>query len=124
MGEHVFVDAHTKLSYLDTLFLLEIDLRTAYFGLLAYLFSDESLALDSASSNLNFFFYTDYQDFFTIILYHSPELIAVINGFMKSYQQNFGVLPDPHLLFDSFNDTLILSLSEFLDYFILFILFS
>jgi hypothetical protein len=118
------LDAQTKLAYLDFLLLLEADIRRAYFGLLSLVFCDESLAFNAKTPNLNFFFYTDHQDFMTILIHHSPELIRAVDNFCQAHNINFAAILDVATFYDGFADNLVVVLSEFLEYLWLGILFA
>lgn len=117
------IDDTTKTSYLEFLTLLESDLRSAYFGLWAFIFCDESLALDGETTNLNFFFYTDSQDFFMLLLHHSPELVGALNNFLKDHHFSFSFLPEGVSFSDLFTDSLTLALTEIVEYGVLLLLF-
>jgi hypothetical protein len=101
---------------LDFLFLLEADIRRSYFGFLALVFCDESLAFNAKNPNLNFFFYTDHQDFMTILIHHSPELIRAVDNFCQAHNINFAAILDVATFYDGFSDNLVVVLSEFLEY--------
>jgi hypothetical protein len=69
-------------------------------------------------------FYTDYQDFFTFVLHHSPELVFALNDYFTSYYWGPTVYVTPSITFDVYNDNLGTSISEFLEYFLLFFIFT
>jgi len=68
-------------------------------------------------------FYSDYQNFFTFISHHSPELSLALNDYYLIFFSNPTLSFLPSTVFDVFNDNLNLTISEFLEYFILFFSF-
>jgi len=119
LNTQFFLDGQTKFSSIDMLFLLEADLSALQVSLFTYMVYDHSLCLDRDAVHLNVIFYTDYQDFFTLLLHHSPELVTAINNFCEAYHLNLSLLADVATLFDGFSDNLTQALSEFLEYLLL-----
>jgi hypothetical protein len=70
-----------------------------------------------------FLFYTDYQDFITITLYYSPELMLAVTDYINIYWGNNAINYNPAAVYDLFSDSLNNSMSEFVEYFILFFSF-
>jgi len=68
-------------------------------------------------------FYTDYQDFFLFVTHHSPELIFAFNDYLLTYFSNALIGQTPSIVFDTYTDNLNITLSEFLEYFLLFCTF-
>jgi hypothetical protein len=73
---------------------------------------------------LQFFFFTNYQDFIFIVLQHSPEISLAILDFLNIYWVNYTLNSIPSTVFDIFNDSTSSSLSEILDYFFVFFTFA
>jgi hypothetical protein len=76
----------------------------------------------------NFFFsqalyYTDSQDFFVLLLYHSPELATAISDFLESYWFSKVMSWFPTAAFDSFSDFMKSHLDELIKYSFLFLVF-
>lgn len=121
---HLFLDATINLSFLDLFFSKDssrLDRSKELFELLMW---DLALFLDRNILPSQFFFYTDHQDFMVIILNHQPELSLAILSLKELYWYNFLINLIPSSFFDLFTDPLSSSLSEALDYFIVFIFFS
>jgi hypothetical protein len=124
VNSHFFLDTIVKLSFLDLLlaenfFQYSLDLNLFYFFLY-----DISALLDVNFLYIQALFYTDYQDFFLITLYHSPELIFALNDYINTYYTSALLSVAPSSVFDVYNDNLEIAISEFLEYFLLFLLFT
>lgn len=63
------------------------------------------------------FFYTDYQDFFVMLLQHSPELVFAVNDFVDLTINTFTTNHQPHAAFNMFRDDLKNTISEFVESF-------
>jgi len=68
-------------------------------------------------------YYTDYQDFFVVILYHSPELSLAVTDFVNSYWFNAAISHAPTAVFDVFSDSLNSSIDELVKYMLMFVAF-
>ena len=120
---HFFLDSIIKLSFLDILFLTEsnqTDDSREFFELLMW---DLASFLHNSFLPSQLLFYTDYQDFMTIVLHHSPELTLAILDFINHTWLGSVIGVTVSAVFDTFNDSLASSLSEFLEYFIAFFIF-
>jgi hypothetical protein len=62
-----------------------------------------------------FLFYTDYQDFFTVILHHTPELSLALVEYYSHYIETRIFSQSPAVIGDFFSDNLSLTLGEFLE---------
>ena len=116
INSHFFLDSLTKLSFLDILFLNETkqDLESKeFFELVMW---DISLFLSNSFLPSQLLFYTDYQDFIVIILYHSPELTLALSDFINTYWLNSVLYIDLGAACDTFNDSFASSLVELLDF--------
>jgi len=82
---HFFVDSITKVSFLDTLFSVESNTATASRELFDLIMWDHLSAISTNFFFAQFLFYTDYQDFFVVVLHHSPELMMAVEDFLNSY---------------------------------------
>jgi hypothetical protein len=83
--------------------------------------------LASVNNNLlfhQFFFYTDYQDFFVSVLHHSPELVLALKEFYNSEWVSSVMSYIPSSTFDVFNDSMTSSTIEFINYLLMFMFFS
>lgn len=122
-NNHIFLDSYTKLSFIDLIFLLEknksIFSREFYDLFIWDLISSFTIKF----LPLQFLFYTDFQDFITIVTYYSPELIIVLNDYVNLYWVNSFINLTPSAVYDIFHDSINSSTSEFLEYFILFFSF-
>ena len=70
-----------------------------------------------------FFFYTDYQDFITVLLHHSPELTLAMLDYANSYWFTTVLSYTPLAVFDIFNDSMFSVVSKLTDYVIAFFVF-
>lgn len=82
---HFFLDSIVKMSFLDILLLSESDDMYSSRELFDFVMWDNMSYVST-----NFFFsqslyFTDYQDFFIVLLYHSPELSLAMNEFVNTY---------------------------------------
>lgn len=118
-----FIDFFTKISFLDILMFLETD-KTNYSREFYDLFLwDITTSFTNKFLPVQFFFYTDYQDFIVIMLHYSPELILAVNDFINSYWVSNVISYTPAIVFDLFSDSLNVAISEFLEYVVLFFAF-
>jgi len=123
VNSHFFLDSLTKMSFLDILFSYETDEFYSSREFFDFVMWDH---LSSISNNFffsQFLFYTDYQDFFVIILHHSPELTLALEDFKNSYWANSVMNYIPSAVFDVFNDSMYSALSEFADLMVNFLAF-
>ena len=120
LNSNFFLDSLIKLSFFDIIFLIESN-KNLYSKELYNLFI---LDLMSIVYNkffiLQFLFYSDYQDYILILIYYSPELILALNDYITIYWLNSAINETPSVVFDLFSDTLNSSISEFVEYFIMF----
>ncbi len=103
--------------------LIETDKTTYSRELYDLLLWDLTTSFTNKFLPLQFFFYTDYQDFITIMLYYSPELVLALNDFINSYWVNSVLNYTPSIVFDLFSDSLNTAISEFVEYILLFFSF-
>lgn len=122
-NSHFFLDSFVKLSFLDILFLIETNKNTYSKELYDLFIWDLVSTVYNKFFPLQFFFYTDYQDFIVILFYYSPELIIALTEYLNSYWLNSIFDNIPTVVFDSFNDSLNTAISEFIEYLILFFFF-
>lgn len=122
-GVHFFLDSYTKISFLDIMLLAETDKITYSRELYDLFIWDLTALFYNKFFPLQFFFYTDYQDFLAILLYYSPELVLALVDYVNVYWLNSTFNSLPASVFDLFNDSLNTSISEFVEYFILFFSF-
>jgi hypothetical protein len=111
------------MSFIDVMFISENDTFNSTRELFDFVMWD-SLSL----INTNFFFsqslyYTDYQDFFVLIVFHSPELVLAFNDYIVSYWLNASLVSLPSSAFDIFSDSVNSTMDELLKYMFLFIMF-
>ena len=120
---HFFLDSITKVSFLDLTFILESQKMTALLNFFDYFLWDVITPLSYLFFPLQFLFFTDYQDFLILLLQHSPELAFALLDFTLSYWLGSSLNLTPSSVFDSFSDSLNISLSEFVEYFSAFFIF-
>jgi hypothetical protein len=116
VNAHFFLDSITKVSFLDTLFSVESNSATSSRELFDLLMWDHLSAISTNFFFSQFLFYTDYQDFFVVVLHHSPELMMAVEDFLNSYWLNAAMDCLPSAVFDVYSDSLNSNLFEFLDY--------
>ena len=116
----IFTDSIVKLSFLDVILLSETDKYNFSKELYDFFIWDIVLFFNVKTFILNFIFFTDYQDFISIILYYSPEVILALNDYINIYWTSYSMSYNTASVYDLFNDILNLSISEFVEYFIIF----
>lgn len=118
-----FLDSFVKLSFLDIVFLLESNKNTFTKELYDLFIWDVATSFSNKFLPLQFLFYTDYQDFIVVLMYYSPELILVLNDYINTYWVNSTLSYTPSAVYDLFHDSINSSISEFVEYIILFFMF-
>jgi hypothetical protein len=73
------------MSFLDVLLLTETDSFNSSRELFDFLMWDNLSYLSTTFFFSQALYYTDYQDFFVVVLYHSPELSLAVTDFVNSY---------------------------------------
>lgn len=79
--------------------------------------------INTNSFFFQFLFTTDYQDFFTTILHHNPELVLALVDFSNSYWVSYVMSYLPSSVFDVYNDSLYSVIEEFTEYMVMFMVF-
>ena len=79
--------------------------------------------LDNIFLPTQFFFFSDFQDFLSILLFYSPELIIVLFDYINSYWFLNTFLFDVNIVYDVFSDKLFVISSQLLSYFIMFFMY-
>lgn len=120
VNTHFFLDSITKMSFLDLLFFTESDSYNASRELFDFIMWDQISFLNNTLFSSQFLFYTNHQDYITLVLYHCPELTLAIVSFVESYWFKAAISYVPSAVFDVFSDSLSSSLSEFVDYALMF----
>lgn len=123
-NNHFFLDSFVKLSFLDILLISETNKSFFSKELFDLFIWDISTNLYNQFFPIQFLFYTDYQDFISIVLYYSPELIFAVSDFVDSYWFKTALNVTPSSIFDIFQDSINSSLTELVEYFFLFFVFS
>lgn len=124
VNTHFFLDSVTKMSFLDVLFFSETDSYNASRELFDFIMWDHLSFISNNFFFSQFLFYTNYQDFITTVLHHSPELTLAFTEFVNSYWLNYVMSYLPSASFDVFSDSFHSSVSEFLDYVMLLGVFA
>lgn len=119
-----FLDSFVKLSLLDVIFIFENNKTTFSRELYDLFIWDIANEFTIKFIPLQFFFYTDYQDFIVTLLYYSPELVLALNEYLNSYWVNFFLNQTPSVVYDLFHDSLNSSISEFVEILLAFFLFA
>ena len=118
----LFINFFTKISFLDIILLIEIKINFSQQLYNLFLFDFINLIFVN-NLFIQFFFYSDYQDFLIILLYYSPELLLILNEFLNSYFISNIFDYSSSIVFDFFTDHLNTQISEFIEYFVLFFYF-
>lgn len=118
-----FLDSHVKLSFIDILFMFESD-KSKYSREIYDLFIwDIANSIFVKYFPAQFFFYTDYQNHLSLLINYSPELIIVLDSYVTKYLLSKFFQYTPSIVYDLFNDSIVSTLTDFLDYFTLFFVF-
>lgn len=120
---HYFLDTLTKLSFLDTLFITTEISNNSPLLLFSFVVYDSITFMTNNFLLAQTLFYTDYQDFFLFLTHHSPELSFALNDYFLTYFSNSTLNQTPSMVFDTYTDSLNITISEFLEYFFLFTFF-
>ena len=120
---HFFLDSCVKMSFLDVLLLSETDAFNSSRELFDFCMWDNLSYLSTTFFFSQALYYTDYQDFFVVILYHSPELSLAVTDFVNSYWFNAAISYAPTAVFDVFSDSLNSSIDELVKYMLMFVAF-
>lgn len=123
LNSHLFLDSITKMSFLDVLFFSETDELNASRELFDFVMWDITSFIGNNLFSSQFFFYTDYQDFITVLLHHSPELTLALLDYANSYWFTTVLSYTPLAVFDVFNDSMFSVVSKLTDYAIAFFVF-
>jgi hypothetical protein len=122
-ANYFFLDSHTKLSFLDLLFLLDFNKKNYSRELFDLFIWDLTTILNTKFLPAQFFFYSDYQDFIIIMLYYSPELVIAMNDYINFYWIGKVFDHTPTTVFDLFSDSMNATLVQFTEFLVLFFLF-
>lgn len=117
----IFIDSFVKFSFLDLILLLDFNSFSSSIEFYNFFFFELIFFLNLKYLFSQFLFYTDYQDFFLIILYYSPELLLSVVDFFEIYFNSFIFDLKPSTFTDIFNDSLNTSVSEFTEYLIMLV---
>lgn len=123
VNTHFFLDSFTKMSFLDILFFSETDSTNSSRELFDFIMWDLLSLINTNSFFFQFLFTTDYQDFFTTILHHNPELVLALVDFSNSYWVSYVMSYLPSSVFDVYNDSLYSVIEEFTEYMVMFMVF-
>lgn len=120
---YFFLDSHIKISFLDLIFLTDFNKKNysrEFFDLIMW---DLLTVLNAKFFPLQFFFYSDYQDFILVLLRYSPELLLALNDYLNYYWLDRIFLYTPTTVFDLFSDAANASIVQFTEILILFFFF-
>lgn len=112
---YFFLDSHAKLSFLDSILIHEYNRDLFVFELFNSFMWDNVSYLYNTLFHSQFLFYTDYQDYFTIILHHSPELSLALIDYAQTYWTAATFHQTPVAVFDLFSDSTNTTIGEFLE---------
>lgn len=120
VNNYIFLDSQIKFSFLDMVFLSETSKINMNRELYDLFFWDFFSFVDNNLVSSNFLFYTNYQDFFVLILFYNPELVPVLVDFINNYWILNSFNLSTSFVYDLFSDKLFLASSVLINYFILF----
>lgn len=111
------------MSFMDVLFMSESDSFNSSREFFDFVMWDTLYYVSTTFFFSQSLYYTDYQDFFVIVIYHSPELTLAVNEFVTSYWFNASMNYLPSAAFDIFSDSLNSTVDELLKYLFMFVTF-
>jgi len=114
-NSYFFLDSHTKIAFLDVLLVQEFSKDLFVFELFNSFMWDNITILTNIWVYSQFLFYTDYQDFFTVLLHHTPELSLALVDYIQIYWFSSLFHQTPVSVFDFFSDSTNINLGEFLE---------
>jgi len=123
VNSHFFLDSFTKMSFLDVLFYSETDLTNSSRELFDLIMWDTMSFISNTFLSSQMLFYTDYQDILVLILHHSPELSMALVDYVNTYWLNSMINSTPSVVFALFSDSLNSTISEFVEYLVMFMAF-
>lgn len=122
-NSHFFLDSFVKISFLDIMFITETNKTTFSKELYDVFIWDYIMLFSVKFFNLQFLFYTDYQDFLLLLTFYSPELILALSDYIEFYWLKSVFNYTPAIVFDSFHDSITSSISEFVENLVMFFFF-
>lgn len=122
-NSHFFVDSFVKLSFLDVLLISESGNATDPRELYDLFVWDVFSTLYFKFAPAQFLFYTDYQDFMTMVLYYSPELMTPIADYVSNCWLSNTFHCSPAAFFDTFNDSIMTVVAEFIEHLLMLFAF-
>jgi hypothetical protein len=111
------------MSFLDVLFFSETDLTNSSRELFDLIMWDTMSFISNTFLSSQMLFYTDYQDILVLILHHSPELSMALVDYVNTYWLNSMINSTPSVVFALFSDSLNSTISEFVEYLVMFMAF-
>ncbi len=123
VNSHFFLDSFTKMSFLDVLFFSETDVTNSSRELFDLIMWDTMSFISNTFLSSQMLFYTDYQDILVLILHHSPELSMALVDYVNTYWLNSMINSTPSVVFALFSDSLNSTISEFIEYLVMFMAF-
>jgi hypothetical protein len=123
VNSYFFSSHPIKLSFLDILMIFETDKINCPRELYDLFLWDFLSFFSNKFLPAQFFFYSDFQDFLIIILYHSPEIIIALNDYLNIYWINSFFKFSVSIGYDLFNDSINIAITEFVEHLILFFAF-
>lgn len=124
LNTHHFLDWIVKLSFLDTLFISEVELNAKTTTLFTASVRDTSLHFSTSMFYLAFLFYSDFQDLLVTIGFYSPELVFGMRDSISANWLNASSSQSPSASFDIYQDTTGTTQFEATDYFAGFFWFA
>jgi hypothetical protein len=118
VNSHFFLDSCSKFSFLDLMFTHEAATDAVDSSLFVFFMWDNVSFIYTHFLNSQFIFYTDYQDYVTSILHHSPELSLAFLDYVQIYWMNQTFSVTTSAVLDVIVDNLDLVVSEFLEYYV------
>ena len=123
VNAHFFLDCLVKMSFLDMWLIAESQSYHSSRELYDFILWDTLSALSSDFFFSQALYYTDYQDFFTIMLHHSPELCEAIRDFVHSRWFTSATSWIPTAVFDAYQDNVRSHTDELVKYAFMYLVF-
>lgn len=122
-NSRIFLNNPVKFSFLDLLLILDLNKDNNIYELYDLFLWDLTSIIQIKYLSNYFFFYTDYQDILSLILYYSPELVIPLIDYFMVYFDNYTFNYLPSAWSDLYSDTLNSNISEFVESLLLFVFY-
>ena len=123
LNSHYSSDWLVVTSFAEAVLVLETLKDFTVVKLFNFVFLDLAILTQvQYSTPISLLFHSDYQDLLVTLVYHSPELVLALSEWASHVFNSNALNSAPSAVFDSYQDNPNLSLSEFVEYVILFLM--